>query len=202
MRRFPIVTVAATALFLAVAGLASAQTTSTAPPVQTTGPEPLAAEPEAFTLTPFLGVGFSGNLENAPAAFGVALGYGLTPRVAVEGDLSFSPNGEQGVITEFDTSVWSLSANLLYHFTPDYDVTPYVVGGLGILSGDADIEDVTPLVTDDTSTVFAWNIGAGVKTAMSERWGLRGDLRFFNGDDFAPDHWRLFGGVVIRRIGQ
>ena len=43
-----------------------------------------------------------------------------------------------------------------------------------------------------TSTIDA------VKTAMSERWGLRADLRFFNGDDFAPDHWRLYGGVVIR----
>jgi hypothetical protein len=28
------------------------------------------------------------------------------------------------------------------------------------------------------------------------------DLRFFNGDDFAPDHWRLYGGVVIRQFGR
>lgn len=201
MRRYIISTAAALALFSALAGFASAQTTSGTQPAPA-GPAPLPVEPEAFTLTPFLGFGFSGNLENTPATFGVALGYGLTPNVAVEADLSFAPGGEQGVITEFDTSVWSLSGNVLYHFTPDLDFTPYVAAGLGILSGDADVEDLTPLVTDDTSTVFAWNFGGGLKTAMSERWGLRADLRYFNGDDFAPDHWRLFGGVVIRRIGQ
>lgn len=168
-----------------------------------TAPDRLPPEPEAFSLTPFIGLGFSGNLENAPAAFGVALGYGLAPRLTVEGDLSFAPGGEQGVITQFDTRVWSLSGNVLYHFVPEaQDFTPYVAGGLGLLSGNADIEAVTPVVDDDTSTVLAWNFGGGVKTAMNENWGLRADLRFFNGDDFAPDHWRLYGGVIFRRLGQ
>lgn len=180
---------------------ASAQTTSGAQP-SPAAPAPMPPEPEGFNITPFVGLGFSGDLENSPASFGVALGYGLTSRVAVEGDLSFAPGGEQGVITEFDTSVWSLSGNVLYHFSPDQNFTPYVAGGLGVLSGDAEVERVTGLVDDDTSTVFAWNFGAGVKTAMSERWGLRADLRFFNGDDFAPDHWRLYGGVVIRQFGR
>ena len=71
-----------------------------------------------------------------------------------------------------------------------------------MLSGDADIEEISPLVTDDTSTVLSWNFGGGLKTAMNERWGLRTDLRYFNGDDFAPDHWRLYAGVILRRIGQ
>jgi opacity protein-like surface antigen len=194
---------AAAALMAALAGPAWAQSTTSQVQPSPAAPEPLPPEPEGFNLTPFLGVGFSGNLENSPAAFGVAVGYGLTPRVVVEGELSFAPGGEQGVITEFDTSVWSLSANVLYHFIGEAEnFTPYAVGGLGVLNGDADVENITPLVEDDTSSVFSWNLGGGVKTAMNENWGLRADLRFFNGKDFAPDHWRLYGGVVLRRIGQ
>jgi opacity protein-like surface antigen len=202
MRRIHTLTLATLALALALAGTASAQTTE--PSRATPGaPDPLPPEAEGFSLTPFIGLGFSGDLENAPASFGVALGWALSPRLSLEGDLSFAPGGEQGLITEFDTSLWSLSGNVLYHFLPpEREFTPYVAGGLGILSGDADVEDVTDVVDDDTSTVFAWNFGGGVKTAMSERWGLRADVRFFNGDDFAPDHWRVYAGAIIRRIGD
>lgn len=198
MRRTHIIIAIATlALALGLSGSAAAQVQPSP-----AAPEPMAPEPESWDLTPFVGFGFAGNLENTPAAFGVALSYGLTGRVAVEGDLSFAPKGEQGVITQFDTSLWSLTANVLYHFNePDRDFTPYVAGGLGLLHGNADVEDITPIVEDDTSNVFSWNLGGGVKAAMNERWGLRGDLRFFNGDDFAPDHWRLYGGVIIRGIG-
>jgi hypothetical protein len=58
------------------------------------------------------------------------------------------------------------------------------------------------MVEDDTTNAFSWNLGGGVKAAMNERWGVRADLRFFNGDDFAADHWRLYGGVIIRNIGR
>ena len=191
------------ALLVPLAGTAEAQADPDPVQPSAAAPESLPPEPEAFNITPFLGLGFSGNLENTPASFGVAVGYGLTPRLVVEGDLSFAPGGEQGIISEFDTSVWSLSANLLYHFVAESDnFTPYVAGGLGMLSGDAEIEDIVGPVDDDTSTVFSWNLGGGIKTGMNENWGLRGDLRFFNGDDFAPDHWRLYAGVVLRRIGQ
>jgi opacity protein-like surface antigen len=97
--------------------------------------------------------------------------------------------------------VWSVSANLLYNFTGQTGFTPYVAGGIGVLGADADAEDLG-LAEDNTSTEFAWNWGGGAKTALSDRWGLRADLRFFNGDELVPDHWRLFGGVTIRNIGR
>jgi hypothetical protein len=51
--------------------------------------------------------------------------------------------------------------------------------------------------------VLAWSLGGGgVKTAMNQNWGLRVDLRFFDGDDLAPDHWRLYGRVILRRFGR
>jgi len=106
--------VAILALSHALAAPASAQTPQVKPSPQ--APEALPPETEAFHLTPFVGLGFAGNLENTPGTFGAALGYGWTPRVTVEGDFFVAPGGEQGVIEAFDTNVWSLSANVLYHF--------------------------------------------------------------------------------------
>ena len=183
---------------------APATTTQTTQPAQTTQGQTFSAmpdEPEGFTLTPFIGLGFAGDFENSPTAFGVAGGYGITEHVSLEGDLYFAPDGEQGEPTEFGTSIWSLSANVLYNFSGQTGFTPYLAGGVGMLSATAEAEDLG-LAEDDTSKEFAWNWGGGAKTALSDRWGLRVDLRFFNGDELVPDHWRLFGGVTIRNIGR
>lgn len=192
----------ALALVLATVPAAFAQESGTTSTTATQATfSALPDETEGFSITPFVGVGFAGDFENSPTAFGVAAGIGITERVAVEGDLYFAPDGEQGEFVEFETSLWSVSANLLYHFTGAQGFTPYVVGGLGVMGADANAEDLD-LVEDDTSTEFAWNWGAGIKSALSDRFGLRADLRFFNGDELVPDHWRLFGGVTIRNIGR
>ena len=162
-------------------------------------PVALPPEPDAFHATPFIGFAFGGDLERAPVILGGAVGYALNPRWAIEGELSFMPDASEGQIVEFDTSLWSLSANVLYHFT-GRRTTPYVTGGLGVVSANAEIEE-TGLVEDDTSTKFAWNWGAGVKSALNNRLGIRGDFRYVTGDELVPDHWRLYGGLIIRRIG-
>jgi opacity protein-like surface antigen len=140
-----------------------------------------------------------GDLESAPVILGGAVGYALNTRWAIEGELSFMPDASQGQIVEFDTSLWSLSANVLYHFT-GRRTTPYVTAGLGVVSADAELEE-TGLVEDDTSTKFAWNRGA-VKSALNHRLGIRGDFRYVTGDELVPDHRRLYGGLIIRRIGR
>jgi opacity protein-like surface antigen len=195
-----VLTSAVMALFLVTATAHAQTTTTTTQPDPQPAFDPLTPEPEGLTLTPFLGFGFGGDYENTPASFGAALGYGMSPRVSVEGELYFAPGGEQGELVEFDSSIWSASANVLYHFTGE-DFTPYVTAGIGILSADTEAE-MTGLISDDTSTEFAWNWGGGLKSAISERFGLRADLRYVNGDDLAPDHWRMYGGFVVRRIGQ
>ena len=169
-------------------------------PVFAQSAAPLPPEPDGVTLTPFVGTGFGGDFENAPVSFGGALGYGLSTRLAVEGEIFFEPNGTQGDVVEFDTSLWGMSANVLYHFIGER-VTPYVAGGLGFVNVDSDLENIG-LAGDDTSTNFAWNWGGGIKSALNERYGLRADLRYITGDDLSPSHWRLYGGVVIRNIGR
>ena len=186
------------ALALAIAPAASAQTTTTT--TQDPNFTPLPPEPEGVTFTPFLGLGFAGNYENTPTAFGAAFGYGATSRVAVEGEVYFVPGGEQGVVQQFDTNVFAFSGNVLYHFTAQ-DFTPYATIGLGYMFADTDASS-TGLVDDDTAGRLAWNWGGGVKTTLSDRVGLRADLRYFNADDIIPDHWRLYGGVVFRNLGR
>jgi hypothetical protein len=46
------------------------------------------------------------------------------------------------------------------------------------------------------STEVAWNIGGGVKAELTDRLIGRADLRRFQANDFAPDHWRLYGGLT------
>lgn len=198
MRRTHVIASAALLALLLWSGSAAAQESPVQP--APTAPEPLPPEPESFNLTPFLGFGVGGDFENTPATFGAALGYGINERWSVEGELAFTPGGEQGTLIEFDTSVWTLSANALYHFTTE-NLSPYLTAGIGVLGADADLEG-TGIIDDDTTTDFAWNWGGGIKTAMNQNWGLRADLRFFNGEDLAPDHWRLYGGVIFRRLGE
>lgn len=191
------------ALSLAVAPAALAQTADPNDPNATSPQQtfsPLPPEPEGLTITPFLGVGFAGNLENSPTSFGGAIGYGFNSRISAEGEVYFAPNGEQGVLETFDSSLFAMSANVLYHFTQEA-FTPYATAGIGFMTADAEAES-TGLVSDDTQTQLAWNWGGGIKSAFSDRFGVRADLRYFNSDELVPDHWRLYGGVVIRRIGQ
>ena len=185
---------------IATASPAYSQQPSPQAPAPAPAVSPLPPEPEGVTLTPFVGVAFGGDFESSPASFGAALGYGMNSRISVEGELGFVPDAEQGLIGEVDSTVWTLSGNVLYHFVAR-NVTPYATGGLGLLAAHTDAEE-TGLVDDDTSYEFTVNFGAGLKAALSDRFGLRGDLRYFLGDDLAPDHWRLYGGVVIRRIGR
>jgi len=187
------------------AGPAFAQDPAPAtPPAQPQQPTLTAPEPETegFTLTPFLGGGFGGSLESGSVSFGLGVGYGVSERVTLEGELGILPSGTMGVPTEFDTSAWSLNANVLYHFTAQEHFTPYATAGIGVLSANPDLsddvfDDVSATdASDDTS--FSWNLGAGLKSAFNDRLGIRGDLRYFNASGLAPDFWRLYAGLTVR----
>jgi opacity protein-like surface antigen len=196
--------VAAMTLAMAlIAAPAVAQTTTAQPAPQPAGPSsfrPLGPDTGGWTLTPFIGVDFSGDFNNSPAAFGAAFGHGVNSHVSLEAEAAVGPNGRQGLLTDIDSTVFTLSGNVLYHFTGQQDFSPYVTVGLGVMNVDTDAEK-TGLTNDGTSFGAAWNVGGGIKTALSNRIGLRGDIRYFNAvDDLAPDHWRVYGGLVIRRI--
>lgn len=186
--------------------LASAQVTEPAPaqpaaePIQHPTPPPVGiVESGAWTVTPLLGFGFGGNLENSPLAIGIATAYNWSPRVSFEGELGYTRSATQGVITPFDASVTTGSVNALYHFSAE-NWAPYATIGLGF--GHANT-DLTPLEMgiDANNTALMVNFGGGLKTRLGERVNLRTGMRYYNGNDLVPSFWRPYVGLTFS-LGQ
>jgi len=184
---------------MAVAAAAVALVALSTVPARAQATRP-AAEPleiDRWTATPFLAAGLGGDLDNSAVTVGGALAYNFTRRVALEGSVSYM-NPEQGELFTFETNVWNFDANVLYHFAEENWI-PYVTAGLGAMYVNADLDDIGPLpgVADESETELALNFGGGVKRDLSERIRFRGDLRYYNAGDLAPDFWRLSAGLTF-----
>lgn len=80
---------------------------------------------------------------------------------------------------------------------------PYATGGVGGLT----LFERSKLDVNDTTTFLTGNVGGGVKYYLSDRWGVRGDYRFFavRSQDDAPAFFgretryghRVYGGIVL-----
>jgi len=198
-------------LCVGVVAPAAAQTATARPQ-----PAPASATnvvaPGHWSITPFLGVGFSGDISGATGALGAAAGYAWTDRVGFEGELNVLPSPENDGLVTVGTHVWSLTGNVLYHFGGQ-DFKPYGVFGIGFGHAGADLSSVNVNTTTTTtantttgttatnlntsSTSFVVDFGGGVERKITDRLALRGDLRYFFGGDLVPDYWRLGAGVRI-----
>lgn len=182
---------------LAVAWLVPAAAYAQAPR-EPAAPGELPLREQAWSVTPALGLGAAGDLDDATVALGVAAGYNWTPRLAVEGEMFVLPSATQGLLAEVDTQVWTFSGNVLYYFAEEPNI-PYVAAGFGIGHGNADIDDpeLAQLDLDTSSTEPIFNFGGGISRRLNDRASIRGDLRYFLGDDFVADFFRLNAGVTL-----
>jgi len=184
--------IAAGAVFCTVLGFASG---ASAQPAATTS----LTAPGTWTVTPFIGVGFSGDLDSGSKDFGVAGGYTWSPRISFEGEFNLLPTTEVSTGVEFNSQEWSLTGNVLYHFS-GRNFVPYGVFGIGF--GHGSIDEESALITlpniDTSSTEFIVNFGGGVERQIRQRMAIRGDLRYFFGGDLVPDFWRLSAGVTFQ----
>lgn len=169
------------------------------------------AEPNTVTVTPFLGVSFgvSNDLDGS-LGIGAAVGYDWTRNLGFEFEVArvFDIVGDSDNI---DWSLTNISGNVIYHFdTPR--VTPYAAFGLGWERSNPTHDSPDPLALADElialgldpaelvigpSSEVAWNFGGGVKMELNDRLLARADLRRFQVNDVAPDHWRLYGGLTF-----
>ena len=190
MRRVLFSWAALLAVLIAAPVMAQPPATTPAEPPPTTMP----LEVERWIVTPFIGAGFSGDLQNSPLNLGAAVGYNVTSRVTVEGQFGYM-GAEQGDVFRFDSNVWTLDANVLYHFAEQTWI-PYLAIGLGLMRASADVEGLPVFGdVDDATTKLALNFGGGIKRQLTDRVRLRGDLRYYNGSDLAPDFWRATAGL-------
>lgn len=155
------------------------------------------AEPGTVTVTPFLSGTFGTSNElGGSLGLGAAIGYDLTRNLGFEVEV----NRVLDVAGDDDNLDWSLtnfSGNVLYHFDMPR-VTPYGVFGLGWERSSPDFEVLDPAaLVPGPSTEIAWNIGAGVKVPVTDRFLGRADLRRFQANDLAPDSWRLYAGLTF-----
>lgn len=150
----------------------------------------------SWVVTPFIGVGFSGDIDSATGLFGAALGYVWNDRTAFEGEVSLLPSSETSGVVEADNTVFNVTANMLYHFTSNNRFVPYAAIGMGLGHANADVTTPpAPTNFDESSTKFVFNFGGGVKRRVSDRLAFRGDLRYIFGGDLVPDYWRATAGL-------
>lgn len=152
------------------------------------------AEPKTWTVTPFISSSFgTSNDLGSSLGLGFAVGYDLTSNLGFEGELGhvFDLLGDDA---NADWSVTDFSGNVVYHFDVKR-VTPYATFGLGYERSSLDADPTLLAQFAPSSTEIAYNFGGGVKYPVSERFLARADLRRFQANDLAPDHWRLYGGL-------
>ena len=164
------------------------------------GPATMPVEPGAWTLTPWVGAGFGGDLEDGTLGVGVAVSYNWDSRVSFEGEFMSLPSAAVEVLPTIDTTVWNFTGSVLYHFAERPNM-PYVGAGIGFGRGSTELEDDDPLLAvlglDQSSTEFVFNVGGGLKRALSDTTSVRGDIRYFTGDGLVPSFLRLYVGIGL-----
>jgi len=122
------------------------------------------------------------------AGWALGAGYVVDPRWTVEAWLAETGTENEQGGGDVDATEYRLDA--LYHLDPMGSWTPFVVAGVGDMNFDPDGADKV----DETRI----NLGMGVKKALSDRWGLRGDLRAFNGLDSEQTDYGLLVALTYK----
>ena len=159
-----------------------------------------AIEPKTVTVTPFVSISFglSGDLKSS-IGLGAAVEYDFTKNFGAEFEYAYVFD-VAGNDENLDYHLMNISGSLLYHFdVPRMPrLAPYALLGLGWEDANPEVQNPDPLVLyPSDSTEIAWHFGGGAKYALNERFVLRADLRRFQVNDVAPDHWRFYGGLTF-----
>jgi hypothetical protein len=178
-----------------------------------------------WLITPFVGGVFAGetrlpDLEGAVPStkltYGVSTLWLSDEIVGVEADLSYVPaffdrgNRTSNLIASSRASAFSGNIVVAVPLSITREsLRPYVSAGLGVVH--ASLEDLADVLTaaETTETAFAVSIGGGAIGLITNRVGMRFDLRqlrsFRRGANFHTGRqgdvlsfWRATAGVVIR----
>jgi len=129
-------------------------------------------------------------------SFGAALGYDFN-NFRVEGEISYQQNdidniGAEGVYFDAtgDAVALSFLINGYYDFINSSAFTPYVSAGLGVAQIEFNNLNISRLGfsgSSDEDTVFAYQIGAGVGYAITEKVTIDLKYRYFGTADSEYD---------------
>ena len=159
-----------------------------------------------WLFTPFIGANWGGSATfddgfadfedefERKVNFGASLGWMGAGIAGFEIDFGYSPNFFQNTVGdedfEFgDSNVTTLMANVVLGAPiggqTGMGIRPFAVGGVGIIKSQiGDAEDLF----DIDSTNWGFNVGGGVNVFLSDKFGIRGDVRYFRSlQDNEPD---------------
>ncbi|MDA3970192.1 MAG: porin family protein [Desulfobulbaceae bacterium] len=105
-------------------------------------------------------------------ALTAAYGYKLNDNLRLEGELAYQNN--ELVTGRDDIESLALLANGYWDFTNDSSWTPFLTAGIGAATVNVDDPGL-----DDSETVFAYQIGAGIGYAINEELTVDCKYRYF-----------------------
>lgn len=123
----------------------------------------------------------------------LAVGYEFKNNIRVEGEVSYQVNDNDKTVRagttrnlSGDTKAIAFLVNGYYDFNNKSSFTPFITGGVGL----ANIETAEFYlpgagfdVRSDDDTVFAWQVGAGISYAISNKTVIDLKYRYFGTDE-------------------
>lgn len=160
-------------------------------PVWWAGIAPLrAAETEAGSAE---AVGYGGLVAGigTHGSLGGAVAYAATKRILAVGEFSYIPGGSQkaaggGFAAKASARAYDFNGGIHFQFPlKEPKAVPYVGAGVGVLHGSASGTTTVQGRTYSSKvsgTDFYFNLGGGLRYYVSDRWGIRPELKIFAGD--------------------
>lgn len=168
---------------------------------------PAAADQPYVSLA--LGAGFVADADNSGSVLNIesefemgfaglaAAGYSFDNGFAIEGEISVRTNGVDALTitnagatgltagdVDGDVTTWGFMANGKYTFNRGGELRPFVLGGLGFARVSADnINVLGTSLTDDSDTVFAYQLGVGVSYQVATSTTIDASYRLFGTAD-------------------
>ena len=114
---------------------------------------------------------------NGPWRSEVELGYRSHDADAING----IPLAGTGFASDVD--ILTGLVNVYYDHDIGHALKPFVTAGIGFANIDARLAAAIVGATSDDTTVLAWQVGAGLNYALSDRFSLEAKYRFLMGSD-------------------
>ncbi len=144
-----------------------------------------AQDARAVEVTPYVALGTAG-----ASPVGTAVTFPITSALAIETDVTYRQD-------EGNIHALSMNANLLWFLPRAGRTTPYVIGGVGLAQYGTPVAgaDGVPIGTQPRLAMTV-NAGAGLKTPVNDKVGLRTDARWFKSPGrYGSEQFRVAQGV-------
>jgi len=143
--------------------------------------------------------GFVGHVsDGGGATFGGGVQFAVSSRLLVGGEFAYLTGGNdyQFMNVGLDSHGTAFDANARYLFpiAANAKLTPYVLGGFGILRASVSVSG-GGMNFDASDSVFGVNLGGGARFDVGDSWGLQPELKWFISDG---SNVRISGAIYYR----